>query len=265
MEIVVCVKQVPATTRVQLDPRTRTIIREGVELMLNPFDAYALEEALRLREAHGGRVSVLTMGIPSAAVMLREALAMGADQAILLTDRRFAGADTLATATTLAAAIRKLGTVDLILCGRQAIDGDTAQVGPELAEKLGIPHTTAISKIEQVSTESLICQKMVDEGYARLRVQLPALLTVVKEINTPRFPTLAGFRRAQKSDILIWKVEDLDVDPGRIGLEGSPTQVISTFVPEQHKTSIVVEGTLSEIASQILASLQQQAEREQHG
>ena len=265
MEIVVCVKQVPATTRVQLDPRTRTIIREGVELMLNPFDAYALEEALRLREAHGGRVSVITMGIPSAAAMLREALAMGADQAALLTDRRFAGADTLATATTLAAAIHKLGVVDLILCGRQAIDGDTAQVGPELAEKLGIPHATAVTKIEEVNAGMLTCQKMIDEGYARLKVQLPALLTVVKEINTPRFPTLAGFRRAQKSDILIWKAEDLEVDLGHIGLEGSPTQVIATFVPEHDKTSHLVEGTLPEIAQQILASLQKQTGRKQHG
>ena len=265
MEIVVCIKQVPATTRVQLDPRTRTIIREGVELMLNPFDAYALEEALRLREAHGGTVTVMTMGIPSAAILLREALAMGADQAILLTDRRFAGADTLATATTLAAAIHKRGVVDLILCGRQAIDGDTAQVGPELAEKLGIPHVTAVAKIEEVNAGMLTCQKMIDEGYARLRVQLPALLTVVKEINTPRFPTLAGFRRAQKSDILIWKADDLEVDLGHIGLEGSPTQVIATFVPEHDKTSHLVEGTLPEIAQQILASLQKQTGREMHG
>jgi len=265
MEIVVCIKQVPATTRVQLDPRTRTIIREGVELMLNPFDAYALEEALRLREAHGGTVTVMTMGISAAAMLLREALAMGADQAILLTDRRFAGADTLATATTLAAAIHKLGTVDFILCGRQAIDGDTAQVGPELAEKLGFPHVTAVAKIEEVNAGMLTCQKMIDEGYARLRVQLPALLTVVKEINTPRFPTLAGFRRAQKSDILIWKAEDLEVDPGHIGLEGSPTQVIATFVPEHDKTSHLVEGTLPEIAQQILASLQKQTGRKQHG
>ena len=265
MEIVVCIKQVPATTRVQLDPRTRTIIREGVELMLNPFDAYALEEALRLREAHGGTVTVMTMGIPSAAILLREALPMGADQAILLTDRRFAGADTLATATTLAAAIHKLGVVDLILCGRQAIDGDTAQVGPELAEKLGIPHATAVTKIEEVNAGMLTCQKMIDEGYARLKVQLPALLTVVKEINTPRFPTLAGFRRAQKSDILIWKAEDLEVDLGHIGLEGSPTQVIATFVPEHDKTSHLVEGTLPEIAQQILASLQKQTGRKQHG
>ena len=265
MEIVVCIKQVPATTRVQLDPRTRTIIREGVELMLNPFDAYALEEALRLREANGGTVSVMTMGIPGAAMLLREALAIGADQAILLTDRRFAGADTLATATTLAAAIHKLGVVDLILCGRQAIDGDTAQVGPELAEKLGIPHATAVTKIEEVNTGMLTCQKMIDEGYARLKVQLPALLTVVKEINTPRFPTLAGFRRAQKSDILIWKADDLEVDLGHIGLEGSPTQVIATFVPEHHKTSHLLEGTLPEIAQQILASLQKQTGREMHG
>jgi len=265
MEIVVCIKQVPATTRVQLDPRTRTIIREGVELMLNPFDAYALEEALRLREANGGTVSVMTMGIPGAAMLLREALAIGADQAILLTDRRFAGADTLATATTLAAAIHKLGVVDLILCGRQAIDGDTAQVGPELAEKLGIPHATAVTKIEEVNAGMLTCQKMIDEGYARLRVQLPALLTVVKEINTPRFPTLAGFRRAQKSDILIWKAEDLEIDPAHIGLEGSPTQVIATFVPEHHKTNRLVEGTLPEIAQQILASFQKQTGREMHG
>jgi electron transfer flavoprotein beta subunit len=265
MEIVVCIKQVPATTRVQLDPRTRTIIREGVELMLNPFDAYALEEALRLREVHGGTVSVMTMGIHGATMILREALAMGADQAILLTDRRFAGADTLATATTLAAAIHKRGVVDLILCGRQAIDGDTAQVGPELAEKLGIPHVTAVAKIEEVNAGVLTCQKMIDEGYARLRVQLPALLTVVKEINTPRFPTLAGFRRAQKSDILIWKAEDLEVDLGHIGLEGSPTQVIATFVPEHDKTSHLVEGTQPEIAQQILASLQKQTGREMHG
>jgi len=198
-------------------------------------------------------------------MLLREALAIGADQAILLTDRRFAGADTLATATTLAAAIHKLGVVDLILCGRQAIDGDTAQVGPELAEKLGIPHATAVTKIEEVNAGMLTCQKMIDEGYARLKVQLPALLTVVKEINTPRFPTLAGFRRAQKSDILIWKAEDLEVDLGHIGLEGSPTQVIATFVPEHDKTSHLVEGTLPEIAQQILASLQKQTGREMHG
>jgi len=265
MEIVVCIKQVPASTRVRLDPRTRTIIREGVELMLNPFDAYAIEEALRLREAYGGRVSVLSMGIPSAAMQLREALAMGADRAVLLTDRRFAGADTLATAYTLAAAIRKLGPVDLVLCGRQAIDGDTAQVGPELAEKLGIAHITAIAKIEQIEGGKLICQKMLDEGYARIALQLPALLTVVKEINAPRFQSLAGFRRAQQTEINTWKVEDLDLDLERIGLEGSATQVISTFVPERHKASQVLVGSPQEIAQQILASLGRQGWEQRHG
>lgn len=265
MEIVVCIKQVPATTRVRLDPNTRTIIREGVELMLNPFDAFALEEALRLRERYGGQVSVLSMGIPSAANLLREALAIGADRVILLTDRRFAGADTLATAYTLAAATRKLGRFDLILCGRQAIDGDTAQVGPELAEKLGIPHTTSVAKIEQVNSDTLICQKMMDEGYARVELQLPALLTVVKEINTPRFPNLAGFRRAQRGEIITWKADDIKVDLTRLGLEGSPTQVISTFVPERHTSYRLVEGTSQELAQQILDSLEQKGWEPQHG
>ncbi len=257
MEIVVCVKQVPASTRVRLNPETNTIMREGIDLMLNPFDAYALEEALRLKESAGGHVTVLSMGIPSAAVLLRQALALGADRAVLLSDKRFAGADTLATAYTLAAAVRKLGPFDLLLCGRQAVDGDTAQVGPSLAQKLGIPHLSAVSRVRLENSRELQCEKMTDEGYLEIRLSLPALLTVVKEINTPRFLSLKGYLQARGAELEIWGADDLDVDPARIGLDGSATWVVSTTAAERRKAGKEIHGTSDEAAAAILGTLRQ--------
>jgi len=257
MEIVVCVKQVPASTRVRLNPVTNTIVREGIELMLNPFDAYAVEEALRLREKAGGRVTVLSMGIPSAEGILRHALGLGADRAVLLSDKRFAGADTLATAYTLAAAVRNLGGCDLILCGRQAVDGDTAQVGPSLAQKLGIPHLSAVSRARLLSSGELLCEKLADEAYLEIRLQLPALITVVKEINTPRFLSLKGYLRARGAEVETWGADDLNIDPTRIGLEGSATQVVFTAAAERRKAGKAVSGTPEEAAASILGTLLQ--------
>ncbi|HOT25301.1 MAG TPA: electron transfer flavoprotein subunit beta/FixA family protein [Anaerolineaceae bacterium] len=257
MEIVVCVKQVPASTRVKLNATTNTIIREGIEMMLNPFDAYALEEALRVKAGAGGRVTVISMGIPSAAELLRYALALGADRAVLLSDKRFAGADTLATAYSLAAAVRKLGACDLILCGRQAVDGDTAQVGPSLAQKLGIPHLTAVSRLELSSQRRVLCEKMTDEGYQEIELGLPALLTVVKEINTPRFPNLEDYLRTLDAAVEIWSADDLEVDHARIGYDGSATWVMSTTATERRKNGKEILGPPQEAAELILGTLRQ--------
>ncbi|MEL7646121.1 MAG: electron transfer flavoprotein subunit beta/FixA family protein [Anaerolineaceae bacterium] len=257
MEIVVCVKQVPASTRVRLNPVTNTIVREGIEMMLNPFDAYALEEALRLKESSGGHVTVLSMGIPSAAVLLWQALALGADRAVLLSDKRFAGADTLATAYTLAAAVRKLGAFDLLMCGRQAVDGDTAQVGPSLAQKLEIPHLSAVRRVRMASERELLCEKMSEEGCLEIGLSLPALLTVVKEINTPRFLSLQGYLRAISAQVEIWNADDLQVDPARIGLEGSATWVVSTAAAERRKAGNEIHGSPEETAASILGRLRQ--------
>jgi electron transfer flavoprotein beta subunit len=188
MNIVVCVKQVPGTNEVKMNKETNTIIREGVESILNPFDAYAIEEALRIRESAGGKVTVLSMGIPAVAEMLKETIALGADEAVLLSDRAFAGADTLATAYALSMGIQKIGACDLVICGKQATDGDTAQVGPSLAERMGIPHTTCVRKIEEIREGYIRCQRMTEDGYEVIEMPLPALITVVKEINEPRLP-----------------------------------------------------------------------------
>ena len=196
MNIVVCVKQVPASNEARMDPVTNTLMREQVASILNPFDAFAVEEAVRLKaRCAGSSVMAISMGVPSAAQTLRGVLAVGVDQAMLLTDRAFAGADTLATANTLASAIGILPQPDLILCGRMATDGDTAQVGPMLAEALGLPHVTDVAEIEQISERRAVVRKLTDDGYVRLEVPLPALLSVTKEINVPRLPSIAGVLR----------------------------------------------------------------------
>ena len=203
MNIIVCIKQVPATNEVKLDERTNTIIREGVEAIINPFDTYAMEEAIRLKEQLGGTVTALSMGIPQAAGILKEALSLGVDKAVLLSDRSFAGADSLATAYTLSQAVKKLGRYDLIFCGKQASDGDTAQVGPGLAEKLGIPHTTYVSKIMDIRPDAIICKRLTDHGYEILEIALPSVITVVKEINTPRLPSIKGLRLAREAEVTV--------------------------------------------------------------
>ena len=255
MHIVVCIKQVPSTTKVKLDPTTNTMIREGHENVINPFDTYALEEGIRLKKKLGGKVTVLSMGILSTSEILREALAHGADEAILLSDRKFAGADTLATAYTLAEAIRKLADVQLVICGKQATDGDTAQVGPSLAEQLDIPHTTAVSRVERVDKRILECCKLIDEGYEHVALQLPALITVVKEINVPGFFSIAGFRMARDKEIQVWKAQDLGADETRLGLKGSPTQVKKTYVPIHDVQTEFIRGSVSEQAHDLAKRL----------
>lgn len=255
MKIIVTIKQVPDTNEVKLDPRTGTLIREGVPSIINPEDKNALEEALKLKEAMGAEVVVITMGPPQADDALREALAMGADDAILLSDRAFAGADTWATATTVGIAIKKIGDYDLILAGRQAIDGDTAQVGPQLAEYLGIPQITYVSELS-VADGSVKATRRMEDGYEVIEANLPALLTITKEANKPRYPHAAGIISAYRSrKVTVWKAGDLGVEPGKLGLDGSPTQVRRSFSPPAKEPGETVKVTPDEAARQILSRL----------
>lgn len=231
MDIIVCIKQVPDTTDVKIDPLTNTLIREGVRSVINPFDLYAIEEAVRLREAHGGKVTVLTMGPPQALAALREAIAMGADDAALVSDRAFAGSDTLATSYTLAQAVKRVGTFDLILCGKQATDGDTAQVGPGIAVHLNLPQAAFVKRIAEVQSRSVTVERMTEEGHDTVRLPLPAMVTVVKEINTPRYASLTGKVRARRMTIPVWGPKELNCDEAKLGLAGSPTWVEKIFAP----------------------------------
>jgi len=255
LNIVVCVKQVPGTTEVRMNKETNTIIREGVESIINPFDMYAIEEGLRIRDKLGGKVTVISMGIPSVEEQLREALSLGVDDAVLLSDRTFAGSDTLATSYALSMGIKKLGAYDLIICGKQATDGDTAQVGPSMAEKLGIPHTTYVRKIEEIREGYIRCQRMTENGYEVIEMPLPAVITVVKEINEPRLPSIKAKLRAKKAEIKVWTAEDVNADKSKCGLNGSPTQVIKTFVPVHEVESEMIEGTPEEQAKKLADKL----------
>jgi len=241
MDIIVCVKQVPDTTEVKIDPKTNTLVREGVPSVVNPFDKYALEIALQLKEKHGGTVTVISMGPPQARDALKECLAMGADNAVLISDRAFGGADTLATAYTLAMAIKKIGKYDLILCGKQAIDGDTAQVGPGIAENLGIPQITYAASVT-INGDTARIEREQDEGYDVIEAKLPVLATIIKLQQEPRFPTVKGTMKANRAQIPVWTVADIDVDPDRIGLKGSPTQVRRIFTPERRKQGLIIQS-----------------------
>jgi electron transfer flavoprotein beta subunit len=256
LNIVVCIKQVPDTTDVKINPETNTLIREGVVSIINPFDTYALEEAVRLKEKFGGTVSVMSMGPPQVEAALRDAISLGAEEAYLLTDRAFAGSDTLATAYTLAAGVRKLGNIDVILMGRQAIDGDTGQTGPEVAENLGVPHLTDIRKVESVEADgSIVMQRLLEEGYVRVKVKPPVVITVVKEINEPRLPSLRGKMNAKKKEIVKWAAADLEVEPKRLGLTGSPTQVVKIFTPPKPAGGKIFEGSVAENVKELIAEL----------
>ena len=256
MNIIVCIKHVPDTTNIKINPETNTLIRTGVESIINPFDMYALEEGLRLKEKHGGTVMVLSMGPPQVEQALREAISLGIDEAYLLSDRAFAGADTLATAYTLAAGIKKIGGADIILMGRQAIDGDTGQVGPGVAENLKLPHITDIRKIEEIDDQgNITVERMLEDGYLRLRTKLPVLLTVVKEINEPRLPSLKGKMAAKKKEITTWIEEDLQIESDRIGLTGSPTQVIKIFTPPKPSGGKIFQGEIEEMVTQLITEL----------
>lgn len=243
MNIIVCLKQVPGTTEVKIDPETNTLIRQGIENIINPFDTYAIEEAVQLKEKHGGKVTVITMGPSQADVALREAISLGADEAVLLSDRAFAGADTWATAYTLSRAVIKIGDYDLIICGRQTIDGDTGQVGPELSEMLGIPFIAYVSKLEELNDNTLQVQRMVEEGHEVIETNLPAVITVSKEINVPRLPSLRGIMKSKSAKIATWGIAELGVDESMVGLAGSSTQVIKVFFPQRISQAEILEGS----------------------
>jgi electron transfer flavoprotein beta subunit len=257
VKIVVCVKQVPDTTDVKINPETGTLVREGVESITNPFDDFAIEEALHTREKHGGEVHVISMGPPQAIEVLRNAVAMGADRSYLLSDRAFAGADTLATAYTLAKAIEKIKDVDLVICGKQAIDGDTAQVGPGIATRLKIPQLTYVSTVREIDPEKkrIVVERMLEDGKEVVACRLPALITVMKDINEPRLPSLLGIKKAARAEIPTWTAADISIDPAKVGLNGSPTWVSRVFTPDQRGGGEILQGEIPEMVSQLVDKL----------
>ncbi len=254
MNIIVCIKQVPDTADVRINPETNTLVREGVPSIVNPYDLNALEAGLQTKDKTGGKVIVLTMGPPQAESALREAISMGADEAVLLSDRAFAGSDTLATAYTLASAIKKIGA-DIVFCGKQAIDGDTAQVGPEAAEFMNIPHIAYVKKIEEVKDDYIRVQRLMDEGYDVVESTIPVLLTVVKELNEPRLPSLRGKMAAKKAEIKKMGQADIGVDENSLGLKGSPTQVKNIFAPKVKSDRKMFEGSSEDQTNALIEEL----------
>ncbi len=245
MKTIVCVKQVPASNEVRLDPKTNTIIRDGGAAVINPFDAHALEAALQIKEQLGGEVTVLSMGIPDTERMLRECMARGADRALLLTDRAFAGADTLATSYALCCGVEAAGDFDLILCGKMAVDGDTAQIGPEMAQRLGIPHVTDVEWLE-AEEDAVTVRRMLGGSTQTLRVPLPAVLTVTRELNVPRLPSIAGVLCAAAAEVEIYNAGRAGAEEALCGLKGSPTQVVQTYLPQSTRTVEEITGTLQQ-------------------
>lgn len=257
MNIVVCVKQVPDTTEVRIDPDTNTLIREGVSSILNPYDQFAVEEGIRIKKKLGeGRITALSMGPPQARTALMKCLALGADEAVLLSDRAFAGADTWATAFTLTNAIDRIGDFDIVLCGQQAIDGDTAQVGPELAQGLGIPQVTYVEEITNIQGKRLELRKQTEEGYQFIEVDAPVLLSLMPSTSfEPGIPPMSGIMKAKRKPFEIWDAEMLGDDPSKYGLDGSFTQVVRTYAPPKRGECKILEGEHSEAVSQLIPAL----------
>ncbi len=263
MHIIVCIKQTPATANVQIDPKTGTLKREGMAAAINPFDEYAIEEAAAIKErVPGSTVSVVTMGPPQAEEALREAVARGCDDAYHVTDRAFAGADTWATSYTLQMAIRKIAEVkkpfDLIICGKQTNDGDTGHVGPGIAAWLDIPNAAYVGKVEDVKEGLLRVRRMMEDGYDVLELPTPCLISVVKEINTPRIASLKGKLNAKKAVIPKWNADDIKADKSKIGLGGSPTIVSKSYNPPPRKGGEKIDGaTAEEKAKKLVARLRE--------
>jgi electron transfer flavoprotein beta subunit len=274
VDIIVCIKQVPETTEVKINPETNTLIREGVVSIINPFDMYAIEEGLRLKEKFGGKATVLSMGPPQAEAAIREAISLGIDEGVLVCDRAFAGSDTWATSYILSNAIKRIGKFDLILCGKQASDGDTAQVGPGISAHLDMPQVTYVKKIEEINLRancnaadtkqaigaeaketSMRVERMTEEGFEVIETPLPCILTVVKEINEPRLPSLRGMMRAKNAVITVWSQKELNLDPQSIGLCGSPTQVVKIFTPAQRAGGQILKGETSDIVNKLVELL----------
>jgi electron transfer flavoprotein alpha/beta subunit len=258
--IVVCAKQVPDTTEIKVDPKTGSLIREGVPSILNPDDANALEQALVIKDSdpENVHVTVISMGPPQATDMLFECLAMGADEAILLSDRAVGGSDTWATSNAITAAIEKYGKFDMILAGRQAIDGDTAQVGPQIAEKIGLPQVTYVQKCElSEDKKKATVQRQLETGYEVIEVKIPCMLTCTKELNTPRYMNMSGIFNEDKK-ITVWNAADVEVDLDTVGLKASPTNVFRSFTPKPKGKGVILEGESEEdVAKQLVVSLKQ--------
>ncbi|EDT74386.1 electron transfer flavoprotein subunit beta/FixA family protein [Clostridium butyricum] len=255
MNIVVCVKQVPDTTAVKIDPKTGTLIRDGVPSIINPEDKHALEGALRIKEATGAKVTVVSMGLPMAKAALREALCMGADEAILLTDRALGGADTLATSKALSGVIAKLDA-DIVFAGRQAIDGDTAQVGPEIAEHLDIPQVTYVQDVK-VEGETLIVNRALEDGHQVVEVKTPCLLTAIEELNSPRYMNVARIFETNDDEIKVMGAADIDVPVEELGLKGSPTKVKKSMTKEVKGQGELVKQEPKEAVTYVLGKLKE--------
>lgn len=256
MKILVCVKQVPNTNEVKINPKTGTLIRDGVESILNPDDDNALEAALQMKDQNEGTtVTVISMGPPQAADVLVECMAKGADDAILLSSRAFGGADTWATSNTIAGAIKKIKDYDVIFAGRQAIDGDTAQVGPQIAERLGIPQVTYVEEIVKCEEKKLTVKRQLEDGYEIIEIPTPCLLTAVKELNTPRYMSVGGIYEAYEKEITVWSEKDIPVEADAIGINASPTKVFRSFTPEPKGRGMMVERTPKEAAVKVVEEL----------
>jgi electron transfer flavoprotein beta subunit len=255
MNIIVLIKQVPNTTEVKLDPKTGNLIREGIDTIINPDDLHALDTAITLKETCGAVVTVLTMGPPQAIDALSEAMGMGADKGVLLSDRAFAGADTWATSYTLGKAVQQVGDFDLILAGRQAIDGDTAQVGPQVADFLDLPQVTYVFEIESAEADHVTVKRRLEDGYERIQCKLPALLTIIPGAHKPRRPVISNLLMAcrERAPIKVWNAADIRVTAAEIGLDGSLTQVMKTFAPKFERRGKLLEGSVSEAAQSLVA------------
>lgn len=255
MHIIIPIKQVPETSSVRMDEETGTMIRKGVETIINPLDLHAIEVGICIKEDQGGHITIMSMGPPSARSALQEALAMGCDDAVLLSGREFSGSDTWATAYALVGAIRKIGEYQLIVTGERAVDGDTGQVGPEIASFLDIPLATYTSKIIEIDRKQMVVERLTETGYQVLSLQLPALLTVVKEINHPRLPTLQGKQRARKKKIPTWDAQMLGLEEREVGQAGSPTKVVNIQRPSFSRKGTMVEAKDSEQVEQAVEQL----------
>jgi len=257
-KIIVCAKQVPDTNEIRINPETGTLIRDGVPSILNNDDANALEESLRIKDKYPDtHITVVTMGPPQATDLLLECLAMGADEGVLISDRAVGGSDTWATSNAIAAAVRKIGDFDLIFAGRQAIDGDTAQVGPQLAEKVGIPQVTYVQKFDMADDmKTITVERAMEDGHEVIEIQTPCMLTAIKELNTPRYMSIHGIYGAKDKTVNVWNAADVAVDLETVGLDASPTNVFRSFTPAPKGLGVIVEGdTEKEIADKLLIGL----------
>ena len=257
IKVVVCIKQVPGTTDIKIDPKTNTLVREGVDNIINPFDSYALEEGVSLKERMeqvSGTIA-LTMGPPQAAQILKDAISVGIDSSILLSDPEFAGADTWATAKTISAAVKKIGDAGLLIFGKQTLDGDTGQVGPETAQRLNIPFIGYVSQIIEMDKKKIRVKRLMEHGYETIETNLPAAISVIKDINQPRVPSLRGKMKASKAEIPVWDSSFLGLGPKEVGLSGSFTQVVKVFTPKASHEVMMLEGSTEQQVEKLYEKL----------